>query len=135
MSRILQAIIVVGLFVAGACQAIPGSAAQVCAAQAQGYDGTVAGAFQTTVGAIRGLDPRQNVDRPGLSPEPIRWTGLAADHAAVICFIDADIPKGEAPAANGQSQDAFDRVVVAVVDGVAEVVEAGDRENIDVRAP
>jgi hypothetical protein len=43
------------------------------------YAGTVVGTFNTTVGAIRALEP--------LPAEPARWSDLAPEHPAVLCGV------------------------------------------------
>lgn len=104
-----------------------GPAAEGCAEAARGYSGTVVGAFNTTVGAIRGLEPR--------SGEPSRWPRLADDHPAVLCYIDAEIPKAPPPPPDGPPPEPFDRVVVGIVDGNAEMIMAGYRDRLPVKAP
>jgi hypothetical protein len=104
-----------------------GSAAEGCAAAARGYSGTVVGAFDTSVGAIRGLAPRAG--------EPSRWPRLADDHPAVLCYIDAVIAKAPPPPPDGPPPEPYDRVVVGIVDGNGEMIIAGYREQLPVRAP
>jgi len=100
-------------------------AAEACAGPAREYSGPVVGAFETTVGAIRGLDP--------LVVAPVRWPDLAAGHPAVLCYIDGLVPKAPPPI-NGVSRP-FDRAIVAVVDGHAELVMAGYRDRFPIKAP
>ena len=129
------------VLVAGACatgpstsqaastSAAPSSAADVCAATALqlGADYRVVGSFATTVGASRALQAFP------VSPAP--WPTLSADHAAVLCYIDGQIPKGPPPLAGGTTPPSFDRGVYAVVDGQSSLVEAGYRDNLPVVAP
>lgn len=111
-----------------ACQVVglPTSAAETCAPSAHDYAGTVVGSFNTTVGAIRSLD--------GLA-EPARWPDIAPDGPAVLCFIDAEIAKGPPPGPNGEIRDPFDRIVIGVVDGKGEMIMAGYRDQLPVKAP
>lgn len=104
-----------------------GAAAEGCAAPARVYGGTVVGSFNTNVGALRGLEPR--------SGPPARWPGLADDHPAILCFIDAQIPKAPPPPPNGPPPEPYDRVVVGIVDGTAEMIMAGYRDRLPVKAP
>jgi hypothetical protein len=106
---------------------LPTSAAETCAPSAREYSGTVVGAFITTVGAIRALEPRP--------AEPARWPDLAPDQPAVLCYVDAQIAKGPPPGPNGEIRDPFDRVVIGVVDGKGEMVMAGYRDQLPVIAP
>jgi hypothetical protein len=98
------------------------SAAERCAAEAAAYDGKVAGAFDTTIGAIRRFEAAP-VDQQ-------RWRGVPDVHPAVLCFIDGDIAE-----ALGGGDAAFDRAVVGVVDGGSQLVMAGFQDQIPVRAP
>lgn len=111
-----------------ACQVVglPTSATETCAPSARDYAGTVVGSFNTTVGAIRRLD--------GLA-EPARWPGIAPDRPAVLCFIDAEIAKGPPPGPKGEIRDPFDRIVIGVVDGKGEMIMAGYRDQLPVKAP
>jgi hypothetical protein len=106
---------------------LPTSASEACARAARDYAGTVVGAFNTTVRAIRALEP--------LPAEPARWPNLAADHPAVLCYIDAEIAKGPPPGPNGEVRDPFNRVVIGVVEGKGEMVMAGYRDQLPVIAP
>jgi hypothetical protein len=106
---------------------LPTSATETCARAANDYAGTVVGAFNTTVRAVRALEPRP--------AEPLRWPDLAADHPAVLCYIDAEIAKGPPPGPNGEIREPFDRVLIGVVDGKGEMVIAGYRDQLPVRAP
>lgn len=85
------------------------------------------GRFHTTVGAIRRLEP--------LPAQPARWPDLESGHQAVLCYIDAQIAKGPPPALNGPPAEPFDRVVIGMVDGTAELIMAGYRDRLPVRAP
>ena len=104
----------------------PTPAEEACTAPAHDYNGSVVGAFQTTVGAMRNLE--RGMDPP-------RWPELTPDYPAVLCFIDADIAKGPPPGPGGSIAPSFDRLLVGVVDGAAEVLIAGYRDQLPVRAP
>ena len=75
------------------------------------------GSFNTTVGSVRALEPR--------AAQPQRWPELAPDHPAVLCYIDWEIAKAPSPCPNGEISKAFDRAVVAIVDGRSELIIAG----------
>lgn len=112
-----------------ACEILggPASFAAECAGPARSYAGIVVGSFNTTVGAIRGLEP--------IPVEPARWPDLAPDHQAVLCYIDSEIAKGPPPGPNGEIRDPFDRVVIGIVDGQTEMISAGYRDRLPVSAP
>jgi hypothetical protein len=114
---------------AASTSAVPSSAAEVFAATALqlGADYRVVGSFATTVGASRALQAFP------VSPAP--WPTLSAGHAAVLCYIDGQIPKGPPPDANGSVPPSFDRGIYAVVDGVSSLVEAGYRDHLPIIAP
>jgi hypothetical protein len=99
-----------------------GPAAELCATPTREYGGTLVGSFDTTVGAVRSLQPRGGA--PGL------WPDLADDHPAVLCYIDAQIPKS-----GPESAEPYDRAVVAIVDGASQLVIAGYRDRLPVEAP
>ena len=105
------------------CQSVglPQSAAQLCAEEARAYNGTVAAAFDTNVGAVRALEP--------LAAEPSRWPALPESHAAALCYIDGEIAKSP-PGGNP-----FDRAVIAIVDRGAPLIAAGYRDRVPVRPP
>ena len=103
------------------------AADEACAAPALEYEGIVVGAFNTTIGAIRSLEP--------LAVDPARWPDLAPDHRAVLCYIDAPIGKAPPPPIDGPPAEPFDRIVVAVVDGFTQMVAAGYRDRLPVTAP
>jgi hypothetical protein len=103
------------------------SAADACASAAGGYAGTVVGSFDTTVGAIRGLEPHR--------ANPARWPGLPPDHAAVLCYIDGQVAMAPPPPASGPVAESFDRVVIGVVDGTPVMIMAGYRDGLPVKAP
>jgi hypothetical protein len=101
----------------------PTSAAQdACRVIALAYSGTVAGAFSTTVGALRRFD---NADA-----DQQRWPNVGEERSAVMCFIDGDIRK-----ALGGGDNAFNRAVVGVVDGRGEIIRAGFQDRLPVRPP
>lgn len=105
----------------------PPSASAACVRAAQDHGGLMVGAFATTVGAVRALEP--------VGQAPARFPGIAADEAAVLCYIDATIPMAPPPGPDGEIQPPFDRAVVAIVRGESEMVLAGYRTLLPVRAP
>ena len=126
-SEALRALKLIALLVVGGvagCDVVrfPLRAAERCAAEAAAYDGSVAGAFDTTVGAIRRFEAAP-IDQQ-------RWPELPDARPAVLCYIDGDIAK-----ALGGGDHAFDRAVVGVVDGEGEMVVAGFQNRLPVRAP
>lgn len=118
---------IVAMLIAAGCDVFGLAAGNPCAAVAADYSGTVVGTFGTTVGAIRSLAP--------LPQDPIRWPALAADHPAILCYIDGMIPKAPPPGPNGEIRDPFDRLVIAIVDEEAELIMAGYQDNLPARAP
>jgi hypothetical protein len=113
-----------------ACQSVTGTPNAVCAKQADDYGGTVESAHLTTIGVIRKLDPRQNVERPGLPAVPIRWPSLEASHPAVVCLIDGTFPVGPPPEPGQPAPEPATRAIVAVVDGLGELIVAGPRSAV-----
>ena len=65
-----------------------------------------------------------------LSPDP--WAGLAADHAAVVCYVDGTIAKSPPVGLDGKVPVPFDRAIVVVVDGASQLVVAGYRDQLPV---
>jgi hypothetical protein len=116
----VAALITLGLAGAG-CRILGPSAADLCAAEAPAYEGSVVGAFDTTVGAIRALELTQT--------EPARWPGLSDDHAAVLCYVDGVVAKSP------PGGEPFDRAVIAVVDRSGELIAAGYRDRLPIRVP
>jgi hypothetical protein len=96
--------------------------AAVCAEQARenGPDFSVAGSFATTVSKVRGLTP---------GAAPARWSELAEEAPAVVCYLDGPVPK--APPGG----DPYDRAVIAVAGEHAELIIAGYRDQLPVEAP
>jgi hypothetical protein len=129
MRRIAIIAVLLASITQAACASDPSTAspAQVCSATARDYSGTVVGAFDTTVGAIRGLDQGQ-VDPP-------RWPDVSPEHSAVLCYIDAQIAKAPPPGPNGEVSRPFDRAIVSVVDGKSEMIMAGYRDQLPVPSP
>lgn len=97
------------------------SAAEQCAPEAAVYDGVVSGAFDTTVGATRRFEAGP-ADQQG-------WPGLPDAYPAIMCYIDGDIAK-----ALGGGDAAFNHVV-GVVNGAGQMVMAGFKDRLPVRAP
>jgi len=117
---VLATLIIFAPALAG-CQLFRPTAAEVCEGEAPAYEGEVVGAFDTTVGAIRGLEPRD--------VEPARWPNLSDGHPAVLCYIDGQIAKSP------PGGEPFDRAVIAVVDEQADMIAAGYRARLPIRAP
>jgi hypothetical protein len=105
----------------------PASTVDPCAASAADYNGHVAASFVTTIGAIRAV--------PMLEIQSVRWPGLADSHPAVLCYIDGQIPKGPPPPVLGTIPPSFDRAVIVVIDGQAELVMASYRDQVPIVAP
>ena len=105
----------------------PAAPADPCAASAVDYNGHVAGSFVTTIGAIRAVSM--------LEIQPGRWPGLADSHSAVLCYIEGQIPKGPPPRPSESIPPSFDRAVIVVIDGQAELVMAGYRDQVPIVAP
>lgn len=104
-------------------------AASDCADQARIYgpEFRVVGSFSTNVGHIRGLSPE--------AVEPIRWPELSNNASAVLCYLDGPVAKGPPPVLNGPIPPSFDRVVIGIAGGHADMILAGYRAQIVVRAP
>lgn len=113
------------------CGFLPPTAADRCAQAAIAYSGAedpvVVGSFDTTVGAIRNLEP--------LDVQPQRWPDRQPSYPATLCYIDAAIPMAPPPPLNGPPAKPFNRVLVAIVDGQSEMIVAGYREQLPVKAP
>jgi hypothetical protein len=127
--KMLMATVVIALFACACANGAGAIAAQECATAAKDYSGTSVAAFATTVGAMRGLAPRGGFDS--------RWPDLAADHAASLCYIDADAIYAPQPAPGpGQSPfPEYNRAIIAVVDGTPELLVAGYRDLLPIQAP
>ena len=127
---LLPVILAMGVTTAACDVAGPsGSEVELCAGVAREYSGwhRVVGSFNTTVGAVRALEPRMG--------QPQRWPDLAPDHPAVLCYIDGEIPKGPPAGPNGEAPKDYDRAVVAIVDGQSELIIAGYQDKLPVQAP
>ena len=88
-----------------------------CDRVAPDWNGQTVGAFATTLGRVRNAYPLQ------------AWLGVANESLAIVCFVDGSIPK--AP----EGGEPYDRAVVVVVNGDAELVLAGYRTQVLIRAP
>jgi len=111
----------------GACSTLPvPPTTGDCAGPARDYGGPVVGSFSTSIGAIRALQG---------SGQPANWADKPADYPAILCYLDAQIAKAPPPGPNGQIHEPYDRIVVAIVDGVPTLVEAGYRDRLPVKAP
>jgi hypothetical protein len=97
-----------------------------CDAAAAGYDGSVAGAYDGTMGGIRAL-PAVN-DNPQLA----RYADV---EPATVCYINGRIAKGPPPPPGGTPAPPFDRVVVVIVGTDKMLVAAGYQQGLPVQAP
>ena len=89
-------------------------------ADVNGPDFRVAGSFLTTVTTVRDLIPDAGPDA---------WRELPDEAPAVLCYLDGPVP--QAP----PDGEPFDRSVVAVAGDHAQLIIAGYREELRVRAP
>ena len=103
---------------------VPLTPEQACEEQAQDFGPTftVAGAFDTSVQALR--DVRNRVEA-----EPELWPNVPNDTPAIVCFLDGPVPK--APPGGEQ----FDRAVIGVVGDEAVLLVAGYQDSIRVTRP
>jgi hypothetical protein len=92
-----------------------------CTALAPDYNGTVAAAFRTTVGMVRGMTAIK--DNPQVA-------GYAESDPAWLCYIDGEIPK--APASGAPS---FDRAVLVVIGNHTYFIAAGYRQSMPIETP
>lgn len=53
----------------------------------------------------------------------------------MLCYIDGQIAKAPPLGPSGEVPEPFDRAAVAIIDGKAELVVAGYRDQLPVRAP
>lgn len=93
----------------------------VCERLAPEWSGTAVGAFTTTLGRVRRLGT--------FAAAPDRWDGLSDLTPTVVCYVDGAIPK--AP----PDGPPYDRAVVAVVNGEADLIIAGYRSQLPVEVP
>jgi hypothetical protein len=93
----------------------------ICDNFAPDWSGVAVGSFPTTLGRVRRLGP--------LRATPDRWQGLPDETAAIVCYIDGSVPK--APPGGPP----YDRAVIAVVGGRADLVLAGYRSRMPVETP
>ena len=96
----------------------PTEAEGACAAVAPEWDGTVAAAFETTLGRIR-----SQMDTPA------QWAAVPDSNQAFLCYIDGSIPK--APPGGPP----FDRAVVVVVNGLFSLIRAGYSTQLPIASP
>jgi hypothetical protein len=122
----LVAVAVAGCLAVTAGPASP-STTDPCAASATAYGGSVAGSFVTTVGAVRAM--------PALHIGADRWAGLAADHEAVLCYVDGQIPMDVPSQAPGTVPPSLERAVIVVIDNQPELLVSGNSADIPVLAP
>lgn len=108
----------VAVFAAGCTPT--GDAWAACNQVAPNWQGATVGAFPTTLGRVRALGPAHMTDR---------WNGLPDAMPAAVCYIDGSIPK--APPGG----EPFDRAVVAIVNGHADLLMAGYRATLPITAP
>src|SRR6266550_925255 len=102
------------------------SAFDACAGPARDYGGPVVGAFDTSVGAVRRLQG---------DGQPLLWQEHPATDPAVLCYVDAEIPKAPPPGPNGLVRPSFNRVVIGVIDGAGVMVLAGYRDRLAIKSP
>ena len=82
--------------------------ADTCASSAVIYRGRVAGSFLTTVGAIRAMAQFVQGDP---------WVGCADDHAAALCYVDAQVSRPSPPPGSTTAPPIVVRDVLVVIDG------------------
>lgn len=106
---------------------VPSAAAQCqAAAQKQGPDFTVSGAFATTVERARSIQ--------GPGGDPPLWPDVDGGDPAVVCYLDGFVPKAPPPV-DGQAARSFDRAIVAIVNGEQTPLVAGYQDRLPVRPP
>lgn len=97
------------------------NAQSVCSQVASEQGGTPVGAFDTTLEHVRALRPiRASSDM---------WAAAPDTKPAIACYIDGPVAK--APPGG----EPFDRAVVVVVDGKADLVVAAYQKDYPVRLP
>lgn len=89
-----------------------------------GADFSVAGAFPSTVGAIRAL--------LGAEVSPRRWPAASSDEPATLCYIDGPFSKAPPPDAHLGS---YDRGAIGVWHGGIEALMLGYQSSMAIRAP
>ena len=127
---LLVVILVMGVTTAECGVAGPsGSEVELCAGVAREYSGwhRVVGSFNTTVGAVRALEPRMG--------QPQRWPDLAPDHPAVLCYIDGEIPKGPPAGPNAEATKDYHRAAVAILDCQSALIIAGYQDKFPLQPP
>ena len=131
--------LVLAVFSLAACERLtPKPAAEVCAGHASERDGSLVASFDTTVGAVVRLAvTHETAEVASGRPHqelPRRFTGLSPDGAAILCYID-EVSIG-IPYQSGEPEPRpWDRLVIAVVDGTADVVIVGYSDKLPVAAP
>lgn len=102
-------------------------AAVACQQAADAFDGSVVGAFDTSVGEIRKL---AHFDT---SSELRRYTG---SRAAALCYVDGQFAKSPPPRPDGTVSPSFDRAGLVVVDGGPTIlVTLGYRDTMRIQLP
>ncbi len=119
---VLMSLLLVGAVATCDVVRLPSTPEEACAEEASAINGKVVGAFGTTVGAIRHFEAAP-LDQQ-------RWPTLADGYPAALCFIDGDISM-----VLGGGDNGFDRAVIGVADGDGQMVIAGFRDQLPVRAP
>lgn len=104
----------------------PVASPAACLTAAAGYEGSVAAAFASSVGAIR--------DLPAVAKNP-QLDSFAPTQEATVCYIDGEIAKGPPLPANGTVPPSFDRAVVVVVGDKQIPVAFGYRRSLPIQAP
>ena len=117
MARIVAGLIL-GVWL---CGCYGGQAEAACDSVAPEWRGSTVAAFNTNLAGVRNLLPQRQLPSP-IEDQP-------DDSPAVLCYIDGDM--GKSP----PDGEPFDRVVVAIVSGKAEVLVMGYRDQLDVIRP
>ncbi len=99
-----------------------------CSPLARDYNGTVAGAFQTTVGIVRNMTAVKD------NPQVARY---ADSDPAWVCYIDGEIPKGPPPPPDPSATipPSFDRALLVVAGNQTYFIAAGYRQSMSIEAP
>lgn len=119
-------------------EAAPGvsaeSVARLCAVAAETFDGQVAGAYPTTVEAVRAYmqappSTGYTLAAPGPSeanPFPPSWSSRKPETRAAACYIDADFPTPGPP-----GRPPAERALIMAANGASPfLVKAGPKDSI-----
>jgi hypothetical protein len=118
---------------AGLATPAPTTSPASCPASGPFFDnGKVIAAFSTTIGVLRTFAPIEI--SPGAQND--RWPGVANDHPAVLCYLDADVKKGPMPSRpTDTAPPSFDRIIVVVLDGEVQPMTADYKDRLPVATP